>query len=158
MYATTSDFVTFSDPVVWQDLDRIDSTVLKEGDTYYRFTKDSGSRGTDCVDIIQESSAHLRAPLEEWDVVTGCIGANAGLGNVEGPAIFKSNPGDVNGEKFYLFLDEYSGRGYIPLETDDIANPEWRVPEAYNLPSSPRHGSVVGLTASELEGIKQAYS
>ncbi|KAF4461614.1 glycoside hydrolase family 43 [Fusarium albosuccineum] len=157
MYATTSDFITFSEPVVWQDKDRIDTTLIKEGDVYYRFTKDSGTNGTDCVDIIQESSKDLLAPLDGWQVVVGCIGANAGTEAVEGPSIFKSNPEDINGEKFYLFLDEFTGRGYIPLETEDIANPDWKISSSYRLPSSPRHGSVVSLTKEELDGIIKAY-
>ncbi|WP_435338033.1 hypothetical protein, partial [Acinetobacter sp. LH3_13] len=77
-----------------------------------------------------------------------CIGKKAGTGAVEGPSIFKSNPGDVNGDKYYLFVDEYGGRGYIPLATTDIANPNWQVPASYKLPSSPRHGTVMPVTAT----------
>ena len=42
MYATTRDFRTFSEPKVWIDpgYSVIDSTVIKHGGTYYRFTKD----------------------------------------------------------------------------------------------------------------------
>ena len=114
LYATTQDFVTFSEPQIWQDAgtSRIDSTVLKEGDQYYRFTKDEGGV-TGCTDIIQESSPSLLAQLDGWSIVASCIGRDAGAQAVEGPTAFKANPDDVNGEKFYLFVDEYSGRGYI---------------------------------------------
>ncbi|KAJ4004772.1 hypothetical protein NW752_009563 [Fusarium irregulare] len=160
IYATTKDFITFSEPVVWQGSnDRIDTTVLKDGDTYHRFTKDFGGvSGKECVDIIQESSKNLRAGQDEWKHVTSCIGTKAGLDVVEGPSIFKSNPGDVHGEKFYLFVDEFAGRGYIPLETTDIANPDWKVSDEYNLPTSPRHGSVVSVTEKELQGVLAAYA
>ncbi|KAF4973868.1 hypothetical protein FZEAL_9168 [Fusarium zealandicum] len=159
LYATTSDFIKFSEPVIWQDSnDRIDSTVLKVGNTYHRFTKDMGKTPSDCVDIIQESSPRLRDGQDGWSLVTSCIGKNAGLGAVEGPSIFKSNPGDVNGDKFYLFVDEFGGRGYIPLETKDIANPKWVVSEKYSLPKSPRHGSVVSVTEEELAAVVKAYS
>ncbi|KAL4728275.1 hypothetical protein ACLX1H_005017 [Fusarium chlamydosporum] len=160
MYATTKDFVTFSEPVIWQGSnDRIDTTVLKDGDTYHRFTKDFGGvSGKECVDIIQESSTRLRDGQDGWKRVTSCIGTKAGLDVVEGPSIFKSNPDDVHGEKFYLFVDEFAGRGYIPLETTDIANPDWKVSENYSLPPSPRHGSVVSVTAKELQGVLDAYS
>ena len=48
MYVTTPDFITFSKPKTWIDVDRrgqagagsIDVTVQKEGDTYYRIYKD----------------------------------------------------------------------------------------------------------------------
>jgi beta-xylosidase len=155
MYATTSDFVTFSEPQVWQDagMSRIDSTVLHEGDTFYRFTKDEGAGNTGCADIIQERSTSLRANLSSWSRVAACIGRDAGTSSVEGPTAFKSNPGDVNGEKFYLFVDEYTGRGYIPLETADIANPDWTVSASYQLPRSPRHGTVIPITAEELAGL-----
>lgn len=155
LYATTTDFVTFSEPQIWQDagMSRIDSTVLHEGDIYYRFTKDEGGTGTGCTDIIQEHSSSLRATLESWTQDAACIGKNAGTSAVEGPTAFKSNPGDVNGEKFYLFVDEYTGRGYIPLETADIAKPAWKVSASYTLPKSPRHGTVVPVTAVELNSL-----
>jgi hypothetical protein len=156
LYATTRDFVTFSDTKIWQDdgLSRIDSTVIKADGVYHRFTKDEGAGGTGCSDIIQERSTDLRAPLSGWTMEDSCIGRDAGTGAVEGPSVFKANPGDVNGEKYYLFVDEYGGRGYIPLATDDIANPDWQVPADYRLPASPRHGTVVPVTAAELTALR----
>src|SRR4029453_11260350 len=73
LYATTRDFHTFSQPKVWQDtgVSRIDSTVIKVGDTFHRFTKDEGN-ATGCVDIIGETSTDLRAattptsPTRPW--------------------------------------------------------------------------------------------
>lgn len=155
LYATTKDFVTFSEPQVWQDAgtSRIDSTVLQEGDVFYRFTKDEGGAITGCTDIIQEHSSSLRATLDSWTRDAACIGKNAGTGTVEGPTVFKSNPGDVNGEKFFLFVDEYTGRGYIPMETADISKPSWKVSASYTLPKSPRHGTVIPVTAAELNSL-----
>ena len=155
LYATTQDFITFSEPQIWQDagMSRIDSTVIREDDTFYRFSKDEGASGTGCADIIQEHSASLRATLASWTQDAACIGKNAGTSNVEGPTAFKSNPTDVNGEKFYLFVDEYTGRGYIPLETADIARPNWKVSASYKLPKSPRHGTVIPVTAAELASL-----
>lgn len=156
LYVTTRDFVTFSEPVIWQDqgMSRIDSTVIKEGNLYHRFTKDEGAGGTGCSDIIQESSETLRDTLESWTIIATCIGRDAGTQAVEGPTAFKSNPGDVNGEKFYLFVDEYVNRGYIPLATADIANPDWTVPSSFSLPRSPRHGTVIPVTAAELAALR----
>ncbi|WP_448003084.1 family 43 glycosylhydrolase [Agromyces bauzanensis] len=151
LYATTRDFVTFSEPQIWQDgISRIDSTVIKAGDTYHRFTKDEGAGTTGCSDIIHETSTELRATLPSWTMIDSCIGRDAGTSAVEGPTVFKSNPGDVNGDKYYLFVDEYGGRGYIPLETADIAQPNWSVSPQYDLPASPRHGTVIPVTAAEL--------
>ncbi|KAK8064349.1 hypothetical protein PG994_006987 [Apiospora phragmitis] len=159
MYATTSDFRTFSDAQVWQDAgtSRIDTTVLKAGDTYYRFTKDEGSV-TGCADIIQERSDTLLAALPSWTTVASCIGRNAGLAAVEGPTVFQSNPNDVNGQKYYLFVDEYSSGNYVPLETADIAKPNWKVSSSQNLPKSPRHGTVMPITAAERSRLTSAFA
>ena len=50
-YTTTRDFRTFAPPAVWQDpypQSRIDTTVIKVGDWYYRFTKnEAGNAGSD---------------------------------------------------------------------------------------------------------------
>ncbi|KAG9603689.1 Arabinanase/levansucrase/invertase, partial [Aureobasidium melanogenum] len=155
LYATTRDFVTFSEPQVWQDvgMSRIDSTVLKSGDVYYRFTKDEGAGETGCTDIIQEKSTSLRATADSWTIVDTCIGKKAGTRGVEGPTAFKSNPGDANGDNFYLFVDEFTDRGYIPLQTKNIAEPNWTVPSSYKLPPSPRHGTVLPITAAELASL-----
>ncbi|GGM79855.1 family 43 glycosylhydrolase [Dactylosporangium sucinum] len=160
--ATTRDFVTFSEPMAWQDRgeSRIDSTVIKAGDSYYRFTKDEGGGGTGCSDIIQEKSSSLTAVdlpgKPAWSMVDSCIGRKAGTSAVEGPTVFKANPGDTSGSAYYLFVDEYGGRGYIPLGTNDLANPNWRVPAAYSLPASPRHGTVIPVTQRELDALTDA--
>ena len=127
LYATTRDFVTFSAPKIWQDLgaSRIDSTVIKDGGKYHRFTKDEGGV-TGCSDIIQEQADSLTAADDvsdptydpknpAWKIVASCIGKAAGTSAVEGPTVFKANPGDTSGSPYYLFVDEYGGRGYIPL-------------------------------------------
>ncbi|WP_182525364.1 family 43 glycosylhydrolase [Nocardioides dongkuii] len=160
LYATTRDFVTFSEAKVWQDIgtSRIDSTVIKEGETYYRFTKDEGAGSTGCSDIIQEKNDSLTEPdlvgSKAWAFQDGCIGRDAGTSAVEGPTVFERNPGDTSGGQYYLFVDEYGGRGYIPLTTNDLENPDWQVPPAYKLPASPRHGTVIPVTQAELDALR----
>ncbi|MET7280481.1 family 43 glycosylhydrolase [Kribbella sp. NPDC005582] len=160
LYATTRDFRTFSQPAIWQDRgeSRIDSTVIRESNTYYRFTKDEGGGGTGCSDIIQEKSASLTAVdlpgKPAWAMQDSCIGRDAGTSAVEGPTVFKANPGDTSGSKYYLFVDEYGGRGYIPLGTNDLEAPNWKVPGQYSLPASPRHGTVLPVTQAELDRLR----
>ncbi|PUA80173.1 family 43 glycosylhydrolase [Nocardioides currus] len=160
LYATTRDFVTFSEAKTWQDIgsSRIDSTVIKEGDSYYRFTKDEGAGSTGCSDIIQEKNDSLTEPdlvgAKAWAFQDGCIGRDAGTSAVEGPTVFKRNPGDTSGGQYYLFVDEYGGRGYIPLTTDDLEAPDWKVPSGYRLPASPRHGTVLPVTQAELDALR----
>ncbi len=136
----------------------IDSTVIRESGTYYRFTKDEGGGGTGCSDIIQEKSASLTAVdlpgKPAWAMQDSCIGRDAGTSAVEGPTVFKANPGDTSGSKYYLFVDEYGGRGYIPLGTNDLEAPDWKVPGQYSLPASPRHGTVLPVTQAELDRLR----
>lgn len=157
VYATTDDFVTFSEPKVWQDEPphgRIDSTVIEEGGVYHRFTK---ATVDGCADIVQESSPSLTADLANWSMIASCIGENAGTQNVEGPSIFKTNPGDVNGERYVLIVDEYSGDGYVPLESETLASGDW-VQGTANYPVNPRHGTIIPLYAEELENLDAAYT
>jgi hypothetical protein len=159
VYATTDDFVTFSEPVVWQDdppAGRIDSTVIRseQDGLYYRFTK---ATIDGCADIVQESSPSLTAGLEGWTRIASCIGTRAGTTEVEGPSIFKTNPGDVNGERYVLIVDEFSGKGYVPLESPDLTTGEWTLSHNYSYPITPRHGTIIPLTAAELEAIVKAY-
>ncbi|MGC5167531.1 family 43 glycosylhydrolase [Luteimicrobium sp. DT211] len=157
MYATTRDFVTFTPAKVWQDTgkSRIDTTVYKQGDTYYRFTKDEASAGG-CTDIFQDSSTDLLAPAQDWTVQDTCIATKAGLVRAEGPSIFKANVGDVNGGGYYLFVDEYGYRKYLPLHSDSLENPDWKLPASWSLPASPRHGTVMNITQAEWDGLTGA--
>ncbi|KAG6018035.1 hypothetical protein E4U43_007759 [Claviceps pusilla] len=157
VYATTDDFITFSQPQVWQDAGpdgRIDSTVIQEDGLFYRFTK-ATIHG--CTDIVQETSPSLTADLQSWNLVASCIGKRAGTKDVEGPAIFKTNPDDVNGERYILLVDEFGGGGYVPLESDDLASGQWRLNRKYQYPTSPRHGTVLPLTAAELNRIREHF-
>ncbi|KAJ0317430.1 hypothetical protein COL5a_011144 [Colletotrichum fioriniae] len=91
VYATTQDFQTSSEPKIWQGeppRGRIDSTVIEEYDTYYRFTKATVDGS---ADVVQGKSSNLTAGLADWDRVASCIGTNAGTKEVEGPSIFKAN-------------------------------------------------------------------
>lgn len=166
LYATTRDFVTFTAPQIWQNtgVSRIDSTVIKVGDTYHRFTKDEASV-TGCLDILEETSTDLRAVTTStsttgaWALKDTCIGKDAGTGNVEGPSIFAANSDDVNGPGYYLFVDEFSGRKYIPLASDELgANTNWQIPANYTLPSpAPRHGTVLPISTEEYQRVLDAY-
>ena len=65
MYATTRDFYTFSEPKVWKDpgYSVIDSTMIENNGTYYRFTKDerNNTSSSPCSKfIIEEKSASIR--------------------------------------------------------------------------------------------------
>ncbi|MGO1055542.1 immunoglobulin-like domain-containing protein [Crossiella sp. CA198] len=155
LYATTRDFRTFSQPQVWVDpgYSVIDSTVIKDGGTYYRFTKDerNNSSSTPCSKfILAEKSTNLRST--RYGFVADCIGKGA-MSQGEGPTVFKSN----TERRWYLFIDEFGGRGYLPFETTDLASGRWTPSTGHALPRSPRHGTVLPITKAELDRVRAAF-
>jgi len=155
MYATTKDFRTFSAPKVWDDpgYSVIDSTVVKYKDTYYRYTKDERdpSSSSPCSKFITgEKSTSLTST--SYDFVSECIGSGA-IERGEGPTVFKSN----TEKKWYLFVDEYGLRGYVPFETTDLDSGQWTPSTDYQLPASPRHGTVLPVTQAEYDRLLAAY-
>jgi len=172
LMATTRDFVTFTPAVPYiksQDIPGlrktnaglIDTTILERDGTYYRFTK--GTEETACrPDIVAEKGTDLRAPSSsgEWTKFDTCLSANAGLPETEGPSAFRSNPGDINGDRNYVLVDWYGGGGYIPLYTESLKDGEvdWKVPAQYSLPPSPRHGVAFGITREERDRLIATYN
>ncbi len=155
LYATTKDFRTFSEPKVWDDpgYSVIDSTVVKYRDTYYRYTKDERdpASSSPCSKFITgEKSTSLTST--SYDFVSDCIGSGS-ISRGEGPTVFKSNTGD----KWYLFIDEYGARGYVPFETTDLDSGRWTMSTDYQLPANPRHGTVLPVTQAEYDRLLTAY-
>jgi beta-xylosidase len=160
MFATTSDFRSFSEPQVWVDpgYSVIDSTVIRHGGEYYRFTKDerNNTSSTPCSKFITaEKSTDLRST--DYDFIADCIGkgtdGSPGINQGEGPTIFKSN----TEEKWYQFIDEFGGRGYVPFETTDLDSGEWTMATDYEMPGRPRHGTVLPVTQAEYNRLLRHY-
>ena len=155
MYATTRDFHTFTEPKVWNDPGHsvIDSTMIFHDGRYYRFTKDErgNSAATPCGKfIVEQKSATILNPA--YDLVRDCIGKGS-LGAVEGPTVFKSNTED----KWYLYLDDFTGRGYVPFESTDLDSGVWTMSTGYDLPASPRHGTVLPINQAEYDRLLRRY-
>jgi hypothetical protein len=155
LYATTRDFYTFSEPKVWVDpgYSVIDSTALKHNGAFYRFTKDerNNTSSTPCSKfIIEEKSTTLRNL--SWDFVKDCIGRPS-IKAGEGPLVFKSNTEN----KWYLFIDEFVDRGYVPFESTDPTSGNWTLSSGYSMPGKPRHGTVLPVTAAEYNRLLSAY-
>lgn len=168
MYSTTTDFVDFSEPEVWIDerqgpgLGMIDSTVAEVDGSFYRLTKDEGD-----MSVRMESSPELLRTQgvtegDGWDM----IGEKIGIGQPnpwggtftsgEGPTMFPS----LTDDNWYLMIDQpsyHGGQGYMLFESENLAGGDWTsVPEA-KLPSSPRHGTVLPITAEEQQALIAAY-
>lgn len=144
MYATTDDFVSFSEPEVWIDVDRrgqdgagsIDVTVAQVDDAYIRIYKDEKSMtlrqetSTDLLDTVVGSYPQTSGDADQWVEMGQKIGHGQpnGYGGTfeagEGPSLFPANAGDVNGYQYYLFADQPDYHGgpnhYVPMATKNI--------------------------------------
>jgi hypothetical protein len=185
-YVTTRDFTTFTyPPTSWQDTGyaRIDSTVTKIGDYYYRFTKneESGAAGTleAGKDIFLERSKVLTAPTTSsswtadpsltWQLTdTHMTSLETGQAG-EGPEIIKLNEGDPNnasGDGYVFLVDNYGAGGYRAFVTtgEEIASSSqsdrlsqrsaWNVRAVGGLPASPRHGAFVSVPQTVLTALQ----
>ncbi|MEU1479120.1 family 43 glycosylhydrolase [Streptomyces sp. NPDC005760] len=155
MYATTRDFYTFSEPKVWIDrgYSVIDSTMIQDNGTYYRLSKDERNNTSSTPNskfIFEEKSDSILNP--NWTAVAEGIGKGA-MSAAEGPLVFKSN----TEEKWYAFLDEFGGRGYLPFETTDLDSGNWTPVADYDLPARPRHGTVLPVTQAEYDRLLRSY-
>ena len=162
-YCITKDFIQFSETKVWSELrnqsgkviSEIDATVIKVGDTYYRFMKNEATEAhrqgmpSSGKYIIMEKST---SPLGNWEEVNTQLSQISG---VEGPTCFKFN----NEDRWCLFIDDFGGKGYYPLISTGLSSGVFTQPDAgsYSLPSVMRHGSVVNLTRSEYYNLVSKY-
>ncbi|WP_106267073.1 MULTISPECIES: alpha-L-arabinofuranosidase C-terminal domain-containing protein [Isoptericola] len=174
MSATTPDFTegSFSEPELWIDMKRgtgrgmIDSTIAElpgdGGSTYYRLTKDEAD-----MTVRQEVSDDLRLTQgvtegDGWEL----IGEQIGVGEPnpwggtftsgEGPTMFPS----LTDDSWYLMIDQpsyHGGEGYLLFQTQDLSSGDWTSRPEVELPSNPRHGTVLPITAEEQTAIIEAY-
>lgn len=158
-YCKTRDFRTFTKPEVWIDraVSTIDTTVTKGTDGYYyRFSKNEGS-GTVDGESVAERTVFLqraRTLLGNWENIASS--SLKSQGGVEGPTCFKFNKDDSETDKWCLLLDNFGGGGYYPLTTEDLSQGEFTKISA-NLPSKPRHGTIMNITSEEYDAVMSAY-
>ena len=148
----TTDFETFTDPEVYIDTEynerRIDTTIFKEGDTYYRFTKNELTKK-----VYMEKAKSLSGDFEIVSTFT-LNGAHYTSQDkaYEGATMYKLNGED----KWCLLLDSYD---YKPFVTDDLSKGRFVSARAFNFGGEVfRHGSVLPITGAEYEGLIEAYA
>lgn len=193
MYALTEDFVHFSEPEIWIDVDQgkgkgvIDVTSAKEDGWYYRVYKDESDmtlRQEKSKTFLATHNGEAQLPdthddENRWSLITDKFasglpnGAGGTFHQGEGPSIFPSNPNDVNGFKWFVWIDQpgyHDGPNhYVPFATDktlaETGKNDWvSVADQLinNLPQNadggkPRHGTVIPVTRSEYQGILENY-
>ncbi|MCJ1708881.1 immunoglobulin-like domain-containing protein [Microbacterium sp. VKM Ac-2923] len=182
----TRDFKTYTyPPTEWQNTGfaRIDSTVQKIGDYYYRFTKNEEGGAADGLeagkDIFLERSKVLTAPTtrSNWNAdpektwqLTDTNMTRLETNEVgEGPQIVKLNAGDPNnagGDGYAFLVDNFGAGGYRAFVTTGAAiasssqtdrlsrRADWNVRPVGGLPASPRHGSFVSVNQSVLTAMR----
>lgn len=150
IYASyTEDFIHFTKPEKYLERENhvIDTTIIKEGSYYYRFSKDETTKN---IRIDRNTS------LERSGFIEVPAPMLNGLAGVEGPAVFKFE----DREEWCLLVDQYATEGgYLPFVTNDLASGEFRIlnPEEYSLGIKKRHGSVLKLTEKEYEELEVAW-
>ena len=148
--ARTKDFKTFAPPTIYIEKPTavIDTDIVFEDGTYYRFTKDEKHSA-----ITMEASATLDGA---WTDVPNFSLAN--MKGYEGPAAFKLSGEAGKPGTWCLLLDHYAkGAGYKPFVTSDLAGGQFAAGEDFLFPFPTRHGSVLPVTADELARLKSTY-
>lgn len=145
----TKDFKIFSETFEYIERDRdvIDTTIVREKEYYYRFSKDETT-----------SRIHLdrsKSLTGEFEIIESKVLEE--LGGVEGPECYL-----LPDEKTWcLIVDRFAeGKGYLPLLTDDLSSGVFQVmdQESYDMgKNKKRHGGVLKLTDKEYERLEQAF-
>lgn len=131
-YSITRDFKTYSTPKDWQDTkySRIDSSVFKIGEYYYRLTKneEGGAAGSyvttgkttflersKCLTCATATSDPNADENSSWKLL------DENILPFEGPESIALNPGDVNqntaGDAMLIMADEWGYQPYMTSET-----------------------------------------
>lgn len=161
-YAKTRDFYTFTEPQLYIEKDQssIDTTMIENDGTYYRYTKNEGDStnelGALTKTIFIEKSSSV---LGEFTQIPSDSLNSEDNQWVEGPTIFKLNSDDVAEDTWCLLVDDFGGIGYYPLLTTDLESGEFTAPEegTFKMPSRARHGTPIRVTAEEYARIMEAY-
>lgn len=161
-YAKTRDFYTFTEPQLYIEKDQssIDTTMIENDGTYYRYTKNEGDStnelGALTKTIFIEKSDSV---LGEFTQIPSDSLNSSDNQWVEGPTIFKLNSDDAAEDTWCLLVDDFGGIGYYPLLTTDLESGEFTAPEegTFKMPSRARHGTPLRVTAEEYARIMAAY-
>ncbi|WP_323959539.1 1,4-beta-xylanase [Arthrobacter sp. JZ12] len=144
--AETTDFSSFTAPVLYLDLGRsvIDVTFLQVGEWRYRFSATSrpAESPEDEAHVFIERGRSLLDPnFEPWVIAVGKGDIRQG----EGPAVVLPPDGSAP----LLLIDEFGLSGYHLFEAADPDLRTWKHVHDAVLPPRARHGSLLAITAEE---------
>jgi sucrose-6-phosphate hydrolase SacC (GH32 family) len=148
--ARTKDFITFGEPFIYIEKPTtiIDTTIVRDGGKYYRFTKDEQFKA-----ITMEASDKLMGP---WQNVPDF--SLSKLQGYEGPECYQLKPAsDGKPANWCLVLDHYSkGKGYQPFVTEDLTSGRFEASPGFSFPFRFRHGSILPISAEEYDRLEKA--
>lgn len=148
--ARTRDFRSFTAPEKYIERENhiIDTTIIEDGGTYYRYSKDETTKNIRVekgTSLAKDAFTNVSAPALE---------AMLGL---EGPQIYKLN----DREEWCLIVDRFAEqKGYLPLLTTDLESGEFQVLQegSFDLgKTKKRHGGVIPITSGEGSRLLEAF-
>ncbi|TDX81313.1 concanavalin A-like lectin/glucanase superfamily protein [Rathayibacter sp. PhB151] len=158
LWGATTDFTqatySYGGTFIDTGADVIDTTMIQDGGTTYRISKDNGTgRG-----IYMESTTAKQwwLPSTAWTQLQdriGAVWAGGNAGGVEGPAVFK----DHDTDRWYLYVDVIPSTGYRPMVTTDLDAGWTQLNDpGFSLAPSTKHGGIVSLTAGQYAEVRAA--
>lgn len=150
-----SDFTAFeSEPKILFNAKygSIDNDIVYKDGTYHLFYKGNtkDAEGKEIKNGIQQAiSKNLTG---KWKEDFKYLDAYAGRTPVEGSGVFKLN----GEEKYVLMYDLYTSERYEYQTSTDLYRFS-QEPRSFRKDFSPRHGTVMSLTAEELERLQQKW-
>ncbi|QHC60198.1 LamG-like jellyroll fold domain-containing protein [Rathayibacter sp. VKM Ac-2760] len=158
LWGATTDFTqatySYGGTFIDTGADVIDTTMIQDGGTTYRISKDNGTgRG-----IYMESTTAKQwwLPSTAWTQLQdriGAVWAGGNAGGVEGPAVFK----DHDADRWYLYVDVIPSTGYRPMVTTDLDAGWTQLNDpGFSLAPSTKHGGIVSLTAGQYAEVRAA--
>ncbi|WP_394554829.1 LamG-like jellyroll fold domain-containing protein [Agromyces sp. MMS24-JH15] len=160
LWGATTDFTqatyAYGGPFVDPGANAIDTTMIQNGGTTYRITKDNGlGKG-----IYMESTTSARwweagTTWTQLQTKIGAAWAGGNAGGVEGPAVFRSHSED----RWYLYVDVIPSTGYRPMTTTNL-DAGWTqlTDPGFSMAPSTKHGGVVSLTKAQYDTVRSADS
>jgi hypothetical protein len=141
-YVTTKDFKTYSATRLLYEpgFNVIDATIVKDGKRFVMFLKDE-TRNPAQKNLKIAYSDKLTGPYSAASApITGKYWA-------EGPTTLKI------GNKWLVYFDKYTEHKYGAISSSDLKN--WEdVSDQVSLPKGIRHGSVLQISAKQLDQLK----
>ena len=160
----TRDFHTFSEPKVWlsEDVDGsevniIDTTIVRDGDQYYRFSTSDWNTVIDVSDTLDDQDVldvrvdpEKSTPNGSWTRLVSRGGSSAaGFDGREGFTVYQLPDG--------TWCAMGDNGGYRAFLTDDLSKGTFTATEASFPDGGFRHGTVMRLSKTEQERILKAF-